>query len=196
MAAADRRAEPRTRLIAGRSGSPRTGSRCTLLHSVGANATRLVKLDIATGARRGHRRGSDLRRRRRDRSTPTRASRNSRVLLKEKLECVVLDDVDPADIEAIEKIRPGAEFEHLGARPRRPHMAGGVRRGHASDVVLRVRPRDEEGDRSCSITVPSSTTTRSRAMEPFSFKARDGLEVHGYITFPAGGRARRTCRPC
>jgi dipeptidyl aminopeptidase/acylaminoacyl peptidase len=25
------------------------------------------------------------------------------------------------------------------------------------------------------------------AMEPFSFKARDGLVIHGYVTFPAGG---------
>ena len=23
-------------------------------------------------------------------------------------------------------------------------------------------------------------------MEPFSFKARDGLEIHGYLTFPPG----------
>ena len=24
-------------------------------------------------------------------------------------------------------------------------------------------------------------------MEPFSFAARDGLTVHGYVTFPPGG---------
>ena len=30
-------------------------------------------------------------------------------------------------------------------------------------------------------------------MEPFSFTARDGLTIHGYLSFPAERRAHRTC---
>ena len=33
-------------------------------------------------------------------------------------------------------------------------------------------------------------------MEPFAFTARDGLEIHGYLTFPPGRSAGRASPPC
>ncbi|HEX8156284.1 MAG TPA: S9 family peptidase [Solirubrobacteraceae bacterium] len=39
-------------------------------------------------------------------------------------------------------------------------------------------------------TRPALSRYRLARMEPFSFRARDGLLVHGYVTFPTFGRAR------
>ena len=44
---------------------------------------------------------------------------------------------------------------------------------------------------SCSRTSPTSPAYTLATMEPFAFTSRDGLEVHGYLTFPPGSDRTR-----
>jgi dipeptidyl aminopeptidase/acylaminoacyl peptidase len=170
-------------LIGGIVGFAKDGKSVYATTSLGANATRLQKIDIATG---------DVLEVLAEDPTydvvgatidPDTREPQLAVLLKEKVDYVILDESIRPDIEALEKIRPGAEFSVMG-------------RDHSNRTWLvafdeDTRPtsyfafdRDTKQATFLFDSRPELNNYALAPMEPFSFKARDGLEVHGYITFP------------
>ena len=107
------------------------------------------------------------------------------VVLKDRAEYTVLDPEVEADYQAIRALNPGD-----------PGFAG---RDEADATWLVTFTDDAHPIQYFAYDRASRTgtflfTTRPELaayelaqMEPFSFKARDGLTVHGYVTFPPGG---------
>jgi dipeptidyl aminopeptidase/acylaminoacyl peptidase len=105
-------------------------------------------------------------------------------VMKDRTEYLVLDSSVEADLKAIRALHPGD-----------PSIGG---REHA-DSPWQVAFNNDTGSVTYFIYDPATHTGRLlfsarpeldryelAAMEPFSFTARDGLTVHGYITFPPG----------
>jgi dipeptidyl aminopeptidase/acylaminoacyl peptidase len=105
-------------------------------------------------------------------------------ILKERTEYVLLDDSLADDLKAIRALHPGD-----------PRFAG----RDDADTVFLIGFTNDAGPVPYYLYDRASRTARflfehqpalSRyelgAMEPFTFTARDGLIVHGYVTFPPG----------
>src|SRR5258708_7446688 len=109
-------------------------------------------------------------------------------ILKDRVKYVVLDESLADDLKAVRALHPGD-----------PRFAG----RDDADTVLLIGFTNDAGpvpyylyDRATRTArflfehQPALSEYELAAMEPFSFTARDGLEVHGYVTFPPGlGRA-------
>jgi dipeptidyl aminopeptidase/acylaminoacyl peptidase len=107
---------------------------------------------------------------------------------KARTEHVVIDPSIADDIEAIQQIQPG-DFTFLG-------------RDHADRTWLVAFTVDDgpvayyAWDRETRQATflfhhqPALSEYTLANMEPFSFTARDGLEIHGYLTFPSGVERR------
>jgi dipeptidyl aminopeptidase/acylaminoacyl peptidase len=157
--------------------------------SVGAETGRLVRIDVATGTEEvlAADPEADV--------TAVRIDPDTRrpqivTFLKERSEYVVLDPSVAADLAAIRALHPGdpvftgaddAEATWLVAFT---NDAGPVsyfaynRAAGTGSFLFENRPELSRYDLA--------------PMEPFSFTARDGLEIHGYVTFPPGeGRSGR-----
>jgi dipeptidyl aminopeptidase/acylaminoacyl peptidase len=161
----------------------RDGSAMFLQSSVGANAARLVRMDLATG------------------STEVLAedptydvvsvtvhpdTREPQLVgfLKERMEWVVLDPSIQGDIDSIKRIHPG-DFTI-------------VHRDHADRTWLIAFDNDDGPiaffafDRASKESTflfdhrPDLNKYTLAPMEPFSIKSRDGLELNGYLSFPVG----------
>jgi dipeptidyl aminopeptidase/acylaminoacyl peptidase len=103
---------------------------------------------------------------------------------KARTEHVVIDPSIADDVQAIQRIQPG-DFTFLG-------------RDHADRTWLIAFSVDDgpvayyAWDRQTQQATflfhhqPALSDYRLAQMEPFSFTARDGLEIHGYLTFPLG----------
>jgi dipeptidyl aminopeptidase/acylaminoacyl peptidase len=103
---------------------------------------------------------------------------------KARTEHVVIDPSIADDVRAIQRIQPG-DFTFLG-------------RDHADRTWLIAFSVDDgpvayyAWDRQTQQATflfhhqPALSDYRLAHMEPFSFTARDGLEIHGYLTFPLG----------
>ena len=95
-----------------------------------------------------------------------------------------------------ELLRPGRGGHDLADRVQR-------RRRARSPTSCTTAPRRPGG--CCSTARPALSGYELAPMEPFSFTARDGLVIHGYVTFPpglgrtgaarGGRRARRAAGP-
>ena len=168
-------------------GYTRDGSAMLMLSSVGANTARLVRLDLASGSEAVLAEdpvydvsGVVLH--------PETLEPQSVVFAKDRDEWLHLD---PAF---------GAEIEVLRARLRGDI---GVSRAERSDRRWLVTDMPSDGAvhyhvldrRTGELTFlfahkPALDDYDLAVMEPFAFTARDGLEVHGYVTFPPGAERR------
>jgi len=105
-------------------------------------------------------------------------------VLKDRAEYHVLDPSVEADFKAIRELHPGD-----------PNLIG----RDDADVTWLIAFTDDTGpvryysyDRTSRTgsflfdARPALARYELSAMEPFSFAARDGLVIHGYVTFPAG----------
>ena len=110
-------------------------------------------------------------------------------VLRDRAEVVVLDPALAADVERLRAVHPGD--------------VGLTSRDHADRTWLAAFTSDDgpisyhlydrsSGQAHFLFTHRPELEGRTLArMEPFSFSARDGLTVHGYLTFPPGlGRSR------
>ena len=105
---------------------------------------------------------------------------------RERVEHVVLDAALAGDVEAMQALHPGditfASRDHAD----RIWMHGLHRRRRAGRLPP-VRPRDRRGH----VPVPPPARARRDTSSPRWSRSpspsRDGLEVHGYLTLPAGG---------
>jgi dienelactone hydrolase len=162
------------------------GSALLITSSAGAQTARLVRLDVATGAAEVLTEDpqadvSDVR------VHPDTREPQIVTLVKARAEYVILDDSVAEDFAAIRALHPGD-----------PNLTG----ADDADAIWLVGFTDDAGpvpyyayDRATKTArflfehQPELSRYELARMEPFSFQSRDGLTVHGYLTFPAGGRA-------
>lgn len=182
---------PADALVGGPLGFSKDGAAIYVLSSVDANAARLILKDIGTGKEQilaedptydvvGAMMHPDTR-------EPQFA-----IFMREKADYQILDPSIAGDIAAIEKVNPRREFNIID-------------RDHADATWLVAYDSDDgpvkyytfdRGSKRAEFLFdhrPELNDHNLAPMEPFSFKARDGLEVHGYLTFPVG--AERTGLP-
>jgi dipeptidyl aminopeptidase/acylaminoacyl peptidase len=161
----------------------RDGERLYLLDSRGANAARLVRLDIATGAP-SVLAGDD----RFDVSGVVFHPDTREVQMvgftRARREWTVVDPAIVPDVDAIRRLNPG-DFEI-------------VDRTHADDVWVIAFTRDTEAvsywryeranrtGRLLFTTRPELARHTLADMRPVAFPARDGLPLEGYLTLPPG----------
>jgi dipeptidyl aminopeptidase/acylaminoacyl peptidase len=155
--------------------------------SVGSNAGRLVRIDLATGETEtlaedpvydvsGVRFDPDDR-------TPQVVA-----FAKDRTELIVLDDSVAPDVAALEPLRPG-DLSLLGEDDRdRRWLVGYV--ADDGPIAYHLWDRDRQEATFLFDHQPALAEYRLAPMEPFALHARDGLELHGYLTFPPGVERR------
>ncbi len=161
------------------------GACVLLINSVGAETARLVSLDLATGAAEvlAEDPAADVSAVRLD---PSSKRPQFVTIVKERSEYLAVDEAVAADLAAIRALSPGDPA---------------VISGDDADSRWLVEFTQDAGpvryflyDRAAKAGVllfehqPALSGYPLAAMEPFSFTARDGLAIHGYVTFPVGMR--------
>jgi dipeptidyl aminopeptidase/acylaminoacyl peptidase len=159
------------------------GQSLLMISAAGSNTGRLTRVDIATGAETVITQDPDA-----DVSGvvvhPDTLEPQIVMILKERTEYVVLDESMGDDLKAVRALHPGD-----------PRFAG----RDDADTVLLVGFTNDAGpvpyylyDRASKTAKflfehqPALSRYELAGMEPFTFTARDGLVVHGYVTFPPG----------
>jgi dipeptidyl aminopeptidase/acylaminoacyl peptidase len=151
--------------------------------SVGANTGRLVRIDVATGAEEVLAADSEA-----DvsgvRIHPDTREPQIVTLLKDRSEYVVLDPSVAGDLAAIRALHPG-DPTFVGADDADATWLVGFT-NDAGPVPFFAYDRASRTGRFLFEHQPALARYELAGMEPFSFTARDGLTVHGYLTFPPG----------
>ncbi|MBV9096333.1 MAG: S9 family peptidase [Streptosporangiaceae bacterium] len=160
------------------------GTALIAISSIGADTGRLVRLDLATGEEQvlvedpeADVTGALLH--------PDTREPQVAVVLKDRAEYHVLDPAVEPDVKVIRALHPGD-----------PSFAG----RDEADAIWLIAFTDDAGpvryfayDRDSRTgsflfdSRPGLSRYQLARMEPFSFTARDGLAVHGYVTFPPDG---------
>jgi dipeptidyl aminopeptidase/acylaminoacyl peptidase len=102
--------------------------------------------------------------------------------LRARLEHQVLDPAIAPDIDAITALRPGDAFLISRDHADRTWTVGFT--ADDGPVAYYAFDRGERTGRFLFTQHDDLARYRLSPMEPFSFRARDGLEIHGYLTFP------------
>jgi dipeptidyl aminopeptidase/acylaminoacyl peptidase len=151
--------------------------------SVGAETGRLVRIDVATGAEEvlAADPEADV--------TAVRIDPDTRrpqivTFLKERSEYVVLDPSVAGDLAAIRSLHPGDPV-FTGADDAETTWLVAFT-NDAGPVSYFAYDRAAGTGSFLFENRPELSRYELAPMEPFSFTARDGLEVHGYVTFPPG----------
>jgi dipeptidyl aminopeptidase/acylaminoacyl peptidase len=163
------------------------GNSLYLLSSVDANASRLLRVDLNTHvatvlAEDPQYDVSGVM------SNPDTKEIQMVSFTKARTEHVVIDPSIRDDIEAIEEIQPG-DFTFLG----RDHADRTWLVGFTVDNGPVAYYAWDRGAKQATFLFhhqPALSRYTLANMEPFSFGARDGLEIHGYLTFPPGVERR------
>lgn len=168
-------------------GFTRDGKTMLLITPVDANTTRLLAVDVASGAERVVAAdptfdvGAVL-------QHPDTLEPQAVVIAKDRQEWIWLDDdlrADVARLQATLRDDHGVDGEIAIGRKERTDRIWLVPVA-ASDGPMRyfVHRRDTGETGFWFAHRPELDDYRRAVMEPFSFQARDGLDVHGYLTFP------------
>ncbi|MEW6473056.1 MAG: S9 family peptidase [Actinomycetota bacterium] len=163
------------------------GNSLYLLSSVDANASRLLRVDLSTGmatvlAEDPQYDVSGVV------SNPDTKEIQMVSYTKARTEHVVLDPSIADDMAAIAQIQPG-DFTFLG----RDHADRTWLVGFTVDdgpVAYYAWDRAQKKATFLFHHQPALSRYTLAHMEPFSFSARDGLTIHGYLTFPPGAERR------
>ena len=154
-----------------------------LLTSQGVNAGRLVRRDLTTGEEQviaedpTYDVGDAV-------VHPDTREVQVVVFQKDRLERVVLDESVRADVDAISALHPGDWALLSRDDADRTWLVGFTADDGPNQYYAWDRDRQEATYLFAQTTQLDGFTLSP--MEPFSFTARDGLEVHGYLTFPPG----------
>ena len=159
------------------------GNSLYLLSSVDANASRLLRVDLASGVadvlvEDPQYDVSGVM------SNPDTKEIQMVSFIRARTEHVVLDRSIADDIDEIRTIQPG-DFTFLG----RDHADRTWLVAFTVDdgpVAYYAWDREEKKATFLFHHQPALSEYRLAHMEPFSFTARDGLTIHGYVTFPPG----------
>jgi dipeptidyl aminopeptidase/acylaminoacyl peptidase len=172
---------PEDALTTGPLAFDRTGDRLLILNSVGANASHLMWVDLDGG-------GEDV-----VAADPTYDvadvtlepdTRTVQVVtfLKDRAELVVIDPAVADDIEALSAVQRGdLSILNRDDADRTWVVAYSVDDG---PVAYYVWKRIERQPMFLFHHQPALSDYQLARMEPFAVAARDGLELHGYLTFP------------
>jgi len=151
--------------------------------SVGANTGRLVRIDVTTGAEEVLAADPEA-----DvsgvRIHPDTREPQIVTLLKDRSEYVVLDPAVADDLAAIRALHPGDPM-FVGADDADATWLVGFT-NDAGAVPFFAYDRASRTGQFLFEHQPALSRYELAGMEPFSFTARDGLTVHGYVTFPPG----------
>jgi len=159
------------------------GGSLLAVSSVGAETSRLVRIDVATGETEvlAGDPGADV--------TRVRLGRPDRepqivVFQRDRLEYLAVDPSVADDLTAIRTLHPGD-----------PVFAGSddadstwlvAFTNDSGPIPYFIYDRVGRTGRLLFTSRPELSRYRLAPMEPFSFTARDGLTIHGYLTFPPG----------
>jgi dipeptidyl aminopeptidase/acylaminoacyl peptidase len=182
-------AGPDDALTTGPVAFSRDGRTLLAISSVGSDTGRLVRLDVATGTEveviaedpRADVSGVDL--------DPDTGEVRAVTFLKARQELVVLDAAVAADIAALQGLDPG-ELRLVGADDTDRHWLV----AHTVDdgpVRYRLWDRDRRVARFLFTHQPALEAFTLARMEPFTVTARDGLVLHGYLTWPTADPGER-----
>jgi dipeptidyl aminopeptidase/acylaminoacyl peptidase len=159
------------------------GGSLYLLDSRGANAGRLVKLDLATGSTVVMAEDSTY-----DVSdamvNPDTYEIEAVCFTKERDEWHILDAALNADFEVLRSLDPGDFKIYSRDHADRTWIVGFVKDN--GPVSYYSYNRDTKTGTFLFDNRPDLKSYALAAMEPMSYQARDGLTVHGYITYPVG----------
>ncbi|MCU1493035.1 MAG: family peptidase [Acidimicrobiaceae bacterium] len=159
------------------------GSSLLALSSVGSETAHLVRINLADGTTEelAADPAADITDIRLDPDTwePQMAT-----VLKDRAELIVLDPALTEDLEVVRSLHPGD-----------PSIGGGDDRDaswlvafnqDAGPISYFAYERGSRRGRFLFDHQPALSRYTLASMEPFSFQSRDGLTIHGYLTFPPG----------
>jgi dipeptidyl aminopeptidase/acylaminoacyl peptidase len=106
------------------------------------------------------------------------------MILKERMSYTVLDPAVAEDLKAIQALHPGDPVFHGRDLADRTWLVGFT--NDDGPVPYYAYDRETRAGRFLFEHQPALSGYELAPMEPFAFTARDGLEVHGYVTFPPG----------
>jgi dipeptidyl aminopeptidase/acylaminoacyl peptidase len=161
------------------------GRSLLMTSSAGAQTARLVRVDLATGAMEVLAGDVDADVREVMINPDTREPQIVG-LLKARTEYVVLDESVTADLAAIRALHPGDPIFEGADDTDQVWLVGFT--NDAGPVPYYAYDRATRTARFLFEHRPELTRYELAAMEPFSYQARDGLTVHGYLSFPPGRR--------
>jgi dipeptidyl aminopeptidase/acylaminoacyl peptidase len=170
-------------LTTGVYGFSRDGSVAYLLSSIDANAARLIRIDLSTGAETVLAQNPEY-----DvafvLSDPDTLEPQCVVFLAERETWVHLDPELGAEIDALHARLPGEIGISRSERTDRRWLVSDT----PSDGPVRYYVYDRDNARLTYLFAhkPALEDYRLSVMEPFSYQARDGLTIHGYVTYPPG----------
>ncbi|HTZ28469.1 MAG TPA: S9 family peptidase [Streptosporangiaceae bacterium] len=159
------------------------GASVLAVSSVGAETSRLVRLDVATGAAEVLAADPEadvgrVRLRRRDREPQIV------VFQRERSDYLVVDPSVAGDLTAIRALHPGDPVFAGSDDPDSIWLVAFT--NDSGPVPYFIYDRASRAGRLLFTNRPELSRYQLAPMEPFSFAARDGLEIHGYLTFPPG----------
>jgi dipeptidyl aminopeptidase/acylaminoacyl peptidase len=159
------------------------GASLLMISAAGADTARLTRIDLATGAAtvltedaEADVSGATLHPDTRDPQIVT--------ILKDRTTYVVLDPSVEDDVKAIRALHPGDPM-FLGRDEADQTWLVGFT-VDAGSITYYMYDRPSKSGRLLFEARPALSSYTLATMEPFSFTARDGLEIHGYVTFPPG----------
>jgi dipeptidyl aminopeptidase/acylaminoacyl peptidase len=159
------------------------GRSLLMISAAGADTGRLTRVDLATGAAtvlaedpEADVAGAVL--------DPDTRDPQIVMILKDRMTYVVLDPSVEDDLKAIRGLHPGDPM-FLGRDEADQTWLVGFT-VDAGSLTFYMYDRASKSGRLLFEARPALSSYTLAAMEPFSFTARDGLEIHGYVTFPPG----------
>ena len=164
------------------------GTSLLAVSSVGAETSRLVRIDVATGASTvlAEEPGADVSDVRLD---PDTRQPQIVTLLRDRSQYRVLDPSVADDLQAIRALHPGDPVFVGGDDADATWLVAFT--NDAGPIPYFAYDRARRAGRFLFEHQPALSRYELAPMEPFLFTARDGLTIHGYATFPpGGGRAR------
>ena len=159
----------------------RDGASLLLASSVGAQTAQLVRIDLATGAADvlASDAAADIGGVKLD---PHTREPQIVAVQKARTEYLVLDETVAADVVAIRTLHPGDPSIQNADDADQVWLVGFT--NDAGPVPYYAYDRRTKTSQFLFEHQPELTRYQLAAMEPFSFTARDGLTIHGYLTFP------------
>jgi dipeptidyl aminopeptidase/acylaminoacyl peptidase len=160
------------------------GGSLLALSSVGANTGRLVRIDLATGAQQVLAQDpeadvSDVR------IHPDTREPQIVTFQKDRSQYLVLDPSVAGDLAAIQDLHPGDPVFTSADDADATWLVAFT--NDSGPIPYFAYHRASGTGRFLFENRPELSRYQLASMEPFSFTARDGLTVHGYVTFPPGG---------
>ena len=159
------------------------GRSLVMISAAGADTGRLTRVDLATGATTvlAEDPGADVAGAVLD---PDTRDPQIVMILKDRMTYVVLDPSAEDDLKAIRGLHPGDPM-FLGRDEADQTWLVGFN-VDAGSLTFYLYDRASKSGGLLFEARPALSSYTLAAMEPFSFTARDGLEIHGYVTFPPG----------